>query len=115
MGTLGNRIRLIRKHFGWTQNQAAEYFGIKQNMISRYEREEHHVPDEIKIKLYQLGIDLTWLITGEGFMLRNLNQEEEIKNLKKEVIALESSIVQVQADSATVANMLKSIKNILFS
>ncbi|NIZ40915.1 helix-turn-helix transcriptional regulator [Entomospira entomophila] len=114
MLTYGERLRLVRKHFGWTQAEAAKYFGVKQNMISRYERQEHQVPDEIKIQLHELGIDLIWLLTGEGNMLRSVHPEREIEALKKEVVALETSIDQMQAESATLAAMLKSIKSLLF-
>lgn len=105
----GDRFRQIRKELGATQKELAEHLGVKQNIISRYESGEYQIPDEIKFKLHILGIDLTWLITGEGQMLR---EESEIASLKKEIALLEANIHHVQTQSDELANKLVKMKNV---
>ncbi|NIZ19245.1 helix-turn-helix domain-containing protein [Entomospira culicis] len=117
MQTIGQRVRLARKHFGWTQHQAAEHLGVKQNMLSRYEREEHHIPDPIKVKLHALGINLTWLLTGEGEMLLPPPAHtplQDVQQIRRELLSLQLTLEKTQADQQAMQIMLQRMKNIIF-
>ena len=65
---IGDRFKLVRIKLNLTQLQFAQLLNLKQNQISRYERNEASIPEEIKLKLYAKGISLNWLYTGEGKM-----------------------------------------------
>ena len=65
---IGDRFKQVRIKLDLTQLQFAQLLDLKQNQISRYERNEANIPEEIKLKLYAKGISLNWLYTGEGKM-----------------------------------------------
>lgn len=72
----GLRIRLVREHFELSQADFAKKIGIKQTSVSSYERERLSIPDEIKVALIQIGVSISWLLTGEGEMFRGENSVE---------------------------------------
>lgn len=58
-----------------SQAKFASKFGLPQSTYAQYEKGGRSVPDDLKILLSQLGIDLNWLITGKGSMY--LSSEEK--------------------------------------
>lgn len=66
---IGIRLRLVREHFSENQKQFAERLKTTQGLISKYERGDLGLPDEIKLVLVQNGVSGNWIITGEGSML----------------------------------------------
>jgi DNA-binding XRE family transcriptional regulator len=68
----GGRLKSIRTSLGYrNQTDFAEKLGITQTTLSKYENETIDIPDEIKIKLGGFGINLHWLLTGEGTSFLN--------------------------------------------
>ena len=65
---LGERMKLIRESTGLSQKGFGERLGIPQTTYANYESNKSQVPDEIKQHLARFGINLHWLITGEGTM-----------------------------------------------
>jgi transcriptional regulator with XRE-family HTH domain len=65
--TLGKRIRLARKRLGMTQLQLAYHFGVTNQAVSSWERDEHP-PEGDKISLLRkvLRVTFAWLLGGEG-------------------------------------------------
>lgn len=63
------RIKLVREHFKLSQAKFAIQLGISQQTYANYESGKALVPDSIKQKLFVLGINLNWLVTGQGNML----------------------------------------------
>ena len=51
------------------QSLFAEKLGITQTTLSKYENGTSQVPDDVKLKISQFGINLHWLVTGKGEML----------------------------------------------
>lgn len=64
-----DRFIIIRKYFTKKQNEFADLLEINQQGISDIERGRKKIPYEILGKIGKLGINLNWLLTGEGEML----------------------------------------------
>lgn len=67
-----SRLLTIRKHMQLTQVQFAKKIGITQNVYTRYETGKLELPDHLKEKLHQIGVNLNWLLTGKGPMFQEL-------------------------------------------
>ena len=63
-----DRLKQIRGLYSESQAKFAARFGLPQSTYAPYEKGARSVPDEIKIKLNEMGINLNWLITGNGPM-----------------------------------------------
>ena len=66
---IGTRLRKIREHFNETQEVFSRRIGAKRGTLSKYEKGDLSLPDQIKENLFEIGISLDWLITGGGKML----------------------------------------------
>lgn len=62
------RLLTIRKAMGLTQSQLAKKISIAQGLYSKYETGSLDLPDTLKEALFQYGVDINWLITGNGEM-----------------------------------------------
>ncbi|UZS00287.1 helix-turn-helix domain-containing protein [Chondrinema litorale] len=92
------RLRIIRKKLG-TQKEVATNAGLEQSMISRYEKGQTTVYDyRFLMYLAKQGIDINWLLTGEGKQESDLSEVSEqgyemmIDALKLKVDALELKV-----------------------
>jgi SOS-response transcriptional repressor LexA len=66
---VGLRLREIRLRLNkGSQAQFAGEIGLEQTTLSKYEKGSLNIPDGIKLKLGEFGINLHWLLTGEGEM-----------------------------------------------
>lgn len=76
------RLRRLQKVLGYTSQQAfADALGIKQGSLSDIYRAKNGigVSGQIKIALSKLGVNIDWLDTGEGEMLRTAEEKAEEK------------------------------------
>lgn len=65
--SIGERIRLIRELYGYTQRTFADKLGIQQPYLSRLERSENFPSKTLRLLMTELfHIRLQWLETGEG-------------------------------------------------
>lgn len=64
-----DRIKLVRGHLGMTQKQAADRVGGSTSTWQQYESGRSVPGGLVLAALAELGIDGTWLLTGEGEML----------------------------------------------
>lgn len=62
------RLKLIREYYNESQAKFSKKLGIAQNTWGQYEIGKRSVPDELKQQLAAMGIDIHWLVTGEGSM-----------------------------------------------
>lgn len=69
---------MIRESLGETQSRFVAKFGIPQSTYGQWEVGKRSIPDEFKIQLSSLGVNLHWLITGEGKMFLNSNSQNEV-------------------------------------
>lgn len=65
---ISDNLKSIRLSTGESQSVFAKKFGLSQAVYSQYETGKRSVPDELKQQLAAMGINLHWLITGEGSM-----------------------------------------------
>lgn len=65
---MNERLREVRLSIGGSQKAFGERFGIAQQTYANYETGKVAVPDAFKQQLADTGINLHWLITGEGQM-----------------------------------------------
>ena len=98
---ISNRFKLIRKSNGYTQIEFAKVLNCTQSCISDYEKGRNNIPDTIKEKLFNMGFNINWLISGKGNMLHNetnayneiainerIIKQKKLKALLKNVIDL---------------------------
>ena len=75
-GNIGARIRLARGRL--TQDEFAARLGISKSTIGKYERGERSPESDILARMRSvLGIDINWLLTGEGPMRPGDREERE--------------------------------------
>lgn len=65
------RLKLVRDEFEESQAKFSKRLGIAQNTWGQYEIGKRSIPDDLKQQLADMGINLHWLITGEGPMYLN--------------------------------------------
>ena len=76
--TANERLRRLQKILGYTSQQAfADALGIKQGSLSDVYRAKNGigVSAQIKIALSKLGVNIDWLDTGEGEILRSSEEK----------------------------------------
>jgi len=67
--SIGGRLKICRNSLGMkNQSQFAEKLGVNQTTLSKYENGTSDIPDCIKGKISDFGINLHWLLTGKGEM-----------------------------------------------
>ena len=76
---IGNRLKLLRtKYLKLSQEKLAEILGVKRNTLSNWERGENEMNYEAMLILHsKFGVNINWLLTGEGSMFVNSSQEKE--------------------------------------
>lgn len=74
------RIAAARKARRWTQAQLAEAIGLSRNYVWMIENGDRTPPDRTIADICRvLGVNENWLRTGEGEMLRQLSEDEELE------------------------------------
>jgi phage repressor protein C with HTH and peptisase S24 domain len=67
---IGERLKKVRIRLGYkSQDAFSEKLGTTQTTLSKYEKGITELPDDLKIKISGFGINIHWLVTGEGEML----------------------------------------------
>lgn len=77
---MNNRIRLIREYFGGSQKVFAASLGLSQQTYANYESGKAAIPDSLKQKLFVMGVNMNWLISGVGEMIYNQNTNNSDDN-----------------------------------
>ena len=70
------RLKQIRNKLGLSQAKFGSMLKIPQTTYANYESGKALIPDNLKSELMHLGINLNWLITGEGQMYLDGKEEE---------------------------------------
>lgn len=91
---IGDRLRFLREDKGLNQREFANLLGISQQNLSNYEKNKRDIPELVKIKLQQNGVNLNWLISGveEPFIKPNIEPPkpailQELENIVDEQTA----------------------------
>lgn len=83
---IAGRLRLVRKHFGFSQDQMAKYLGCSRETFGKNERGYYMLTIDTVAALYaKLGVSMEWLLFNHGSMLRN--SEKTKSELKLETQA----------------------------
>jgi len=83
--SIGQRLKRIREQLGLSQAQLAKRIGFSQKAVSHWERGERDIPTQALVALKQLGVNIDWLLTGEGEPLTNDPKKEEILKIMQEL------------------------------
>lgn len=75
MNGFGFRLKTWRKKLGMTQAQFSEKTEIHLAQIKKYETDASLPSGEIMAKIAETGVNLNWLLTGQGYMVLNLDEE----------------------------------------
>lgn len=66
--SIGARLRLWRISLGLTQAQLAERLGVHIGVLKKYEQGVNVPGGEVLAAIAKTGVNMTWLLTGEGEM-----------------------------------------------
>jgi phage repressor protein C with HTH and peptisase S24 domain len=97
--TVGSRLRQIRGDI--IQPDFAEQLGISNTSLGNYERDEVPPPSKLLLRLYELGFNPTWLLTGDGSMRGGpVEVEEPVERDAPPVFRGQSKTKDAQPDPA---------------
>lgn len=78
--SVGERIKIFRNAINMKQGELSDLLGIHQSSLARYEKDASDFTFDKINKFYDLGVNVNWLLTGEGEMFlsdqNNLNQKK---------------------------------------
>lgn len=76
---MNERIRLLRKHLGLTADAFGEAIGIVRSAVSNIESGRRQPTNQLITSICrEFNVNETWLRTGEGEMLNEMDREEQI-------------------------------------
>lgn len=82
---IGTRLGMLVKALKLKNYEFIKKFGISPNSMARYKNNERYPDPEFLAKLVEDGINVNWLLRGEGFMFINQPYElaPDIRTAKK--------------------------------
>lgn len=96
-----------------TQVQFAEKIGTTQRVYTRYETGKLDIPDNLKKAIHSLGVNLNWLLTGEGDMF-GVSEPIDLPAVENEPIAktqaeqyIDTLLRIVESQQNTIAELVK--------
>lgn len=85
---IGERIKLVREKQKLSQKAFAEKCGnVPSTTISKYEQGVIKPSAEILSKMSYMGININWLLTGEGEMTRGKSEAKEVASEAVEALS----------------------------
>lgn len=92
MSTIYERIKVLRKAKGLTQQKFADALGLKQNTVATYEMGKTAPSDRTIIDICEkFNVNEEWLRTGKGEMFAPVNRDKEIEAFMDTVMKSESA------------------------
>jgi len=73
---IGSRLKIWRKHLGFTQSKFADVSGVHIGVLKKYERGVNVPGGEALGAFSSTGVNINWLLTGEGDMIATTQQNE---------------------------------------
>lgn len=95
LDTIGNRIKAWRTHLGKTQVAFSELTGISLGVLKKYEANYNIPGGEALTVLSNTGVNVNWLLTGEGEMVATNNQQTSEKELPEDLHEFEEGIQEM--------------------
>ena len=85
MNTIGERFCAFRKRLGMTQAEIADKIKASRSFLSQVESDLSIPGGEMLMLVNQhFGLNVNWLLTGEGEMFRNKEEKQEEKGEEKQ-------------------------------
>lgn len=76
---MGDRLKVLRKKLGLTQQEFADRLGIKRNAVTNYEVGRNDPADMVvSLICREFSVSEKWLRTGEGDMFIQKRREDQI-------------------------------------
>lgn len=98
--SIGYRLRVVSNLKFNTITDFAKYLGMKQASLYDYLNDNSKPGAELLIKISHLGINLEWLLTGEGGMLTEKAAREYIdkfQEMNQEILILREKVKEYDA------------------
>ncbi len=111
---IGERLKKTRYLLGFDKAVAfSEKLGLENQTYGRYEKGERGLPDKIKFQLHEMGVNISWLVTGQGDPFLNIPNKkipiiEEIQNIIEETV--EPKFEEMEAKLKSLEKQLKNQK-----
>jgi SOS-response transcriptional repressor LexA len=114
---IGERLKKVRILLGFAKALPfSEKLGLENQTYGRYENGERSLPDNVKFQLYEMGVNILWLITGKGEPLLD-NEIEKIPLIEElqEIIkkTMEPKFEKVESRLSRLEKVLKTEKSVL--
>ena len=85
---IGERIKILRKELGKTQQAFASAIGLKRNTIANYEIDQIQPSDRTIADICrEFNVSLAWLEDGEGEMYVQRSANEELALLVTDIMS----------------------------
>lgn len=98
--TFGSRLRRAREIIGLSQDQMAARIGVSLRSYSRYENEGRELPIGALMRAAEMGISVTWLLTGAGEPLADA-KAAGIGEISRKLDAIEDELRRSQVPIGT--------------
>ena len=86
MENYGERVRQIRKEMGVSQSKFGQQLGLATMVVSRIESNETGLKAPILAKLDDIGVNISWLLSGKGNMLKkNPSKESSMEDSNAQI------------------------------
>lgn len=86
MKSIGERVKIIRKELGLSQNDFAQGLNISQSQIGYIEKGDRSLTDRtLNDMVREYGINRDYILTGEGEMFIDLDKSSEVVNYIREL------------------------------
>ena len=99
MENYGERVRKIRKEMGLSQFKFGQQLGLATMVVSRIESNETGLKAPILAKLDELGVNISWLLTGKGNIFKKDPAKDTSIEESNEPKSYSVPIVDVQASA----------------
>lgn len=97
---IGERLRSWRRSMRLTQNDLATQMGVNKATLRRYELGLNALTTSHLTLLYSHGVNMNWLLTGEGGMLREDSPEPpEISAAEKRINELAEALRKLRDEA----------------
>lgn len=110
--TICDRMREIRNSRKFTKKKMSDFLGCTITSYSRYEIGEREIGIKSLVPIYHMGINLNWLITGEGEMELDKESPSENELIKSLAKANENSSETALTNARTTEKANKIIEEV---
>jgi len=90
-----DRLKQWRQFLGLTQQQFCERTGIPLRTLRGYEGGTRHPGEDALAAIARTGVNMNWLLTGEGEMLPREVPESALKGVQREHLRRWEAIVSL--------------------